>query len=103
MPTTTEVEKQQIVREFSLNFPQLEAVEAEAPRPRADEPNFSSVLLKESRYPQYHEIERMTLLYVRFMMQLDQRRNSKDSPISALDIYVRSPPPPKVKIWDWRG
>lgn len=45
-------------------------------RRHIDSPTFSSILLKENRYPSYKEIERMTHLYVRFLMDLDLLRYS---------------------------
>lgn len=90
MPSTTDVEKQRIVREFARNYPQLDAEASDTalrPRPRVDSPTFSSLLLKESRYPNYHEIERLTLLYVGFMMKLDRSRNASDSPLDARSTY----------------
>jgi hypothetical protein len=94
MPSTTHVEKQRIVREFARNYPQLDAEASDIalrPRPRVDSPTFSSLLLKESRYPNYHEIERLTLLYVGFMMKLDRSRHSSDSPLDARSTYVPAP------------
>jgi hypothetical protein len=93
MPTTSEVEKQRIVRDFARNYPQLDAETSDyalRPRPRVDSPTFSSLLLKESRYPMYHEIERMTLLYVGFMIKLDRKRNDRESPVDSDTIYVQS-------------
>jgi hypothetical protein len=94
MPSTTDVEKQRIVREFARNYPQLDAEASDIalrPRPRVDSPTFSSLLLKESRYPNYHEIERLTLLYVGFMMKLDRSRNASNSPLDARSTYVPAP------------
>jgi len=80
LPTTTMAEKHRILSEFNRNFSSGTNLLASASPvgKKIDSPDFSSVLLKKNCYPWFHEIERLSSIFVLFLMQLDLLRNTHD-------------------------